>query len=100
MPEGMEFRDVDGLVDTTSTGVQESQDACVVPSHKFLTVAFRLKSKAFMLTYNSKTLKDKDWPAFVEHIRSLARKFGARAWSACLEESLNARSQTESPKFG
>ena len=92
LPEGMEFRDEEGLVDTDSKGVQ---DACVVPSHKFLVLSFRLKSKAFMLTFNSRDLKVDDWERFVEHIRRVARRFGARAWSACLEESENASEATD-----
>ena len=42
-------------MDTDSKGVQ---DACVAPSQKFLVLSFRLKSKAFMLTFNSRDLKD------------------------------------------
>ena len=94
LPEGMEFREADGLMDDTNRG---AQDDCAVPRHKTLVMSFRLKSKAFMLTYNSSTLEERDWEAFVKHIRRLARRFGARAWSACLEESEHASRQPDSP---
>ena len=94
LPEGMEFREVDGLLDAAQLG---GRDDCGVPSHKTLVMSFRLKSKAFMLTYNSSTLQERDWEQFVTHIRKLARRFGAKAWSACLEESEHAKRPPGTP---
>ena len=61
-----------------------------VPKHKVLLPEFELRSKAFMLTYNSRSLKRESWPAFRDFISTLKGRIGARAWAANLEESLHA----------
>ena len=53
---------------------------------------FKLKSKAFMLTYNSFDFSPATWDSFLAYVKELRQKFGARAWSACLEQSLHADS--------
>eukprot|EP00973_Karenia_brevis_P057473 7994376-Karenia_brevis.AAC.1 len=62
----------------------------VVPLHRVLQPTFQLESKAFMLTYHSQTFTSQTWPSFRTFVISLKQKFGARAWAACLEESLNS----------
>ena len=61
-----------------------------VPKHRVLQSSFELKSKAFMLTYNGLVITADSWTAFRAFVVSLKEKFGARAWAACLEKSLNA----------
>ena len=51
---------------------------------------FELKSRAFMLTYNSFDFAPATWSSFLAYMKELRQKFGARAWSACLEQSLHA----------
>jgi len=57
--------------------------------HRVLQPGFELKSKAFMMTYNSSSFAPATWRSFREFVLKLKGKFGARAWSACLEESLH-----------
>ena len=61
-----------------------------IDRHRVLLPSFRLKSKAFMLTYNSSTIDATSFDPFRSFIVSLKSQFGARAWAACLEKSLHA----------
>ena len=45
-----------------------------------------------MLTYNSDAFTLSTWDSFLAHMRRLHRSLGARAFSACLEKSMHARS--------
>ena len=63
-----------------------------VGGHRVLRPGFELKSKAFMLTYNCFNFTPATWDAFLPYIKELRQKLGARAWSACLEQSLHADS--------
>ena len=65
-----------------------------VQRHRVLKPEFRLHSSAFMLTYNSPSLKVGDWPALRSFIVALKGKMAARAWAACLEQSLHASDET------
>ncbi len=62
-----------------------------VARHRLLDDGFRLKSKAFMLTYNSRSFVRATWPVFLKWVKERRRALGARRWAACLEESLNAQ---------
>ena len=62
-----------------------------LPLHKVLDSNFRLKSLAFMVTYNSSGFSKETWPAFHKHVRKLARSISARAWAANWEQSLEAQ---------
>eukprot|EP00973_Karenia_brevis_P073980 10281659-Karenia_brevis.AAC.1 len=58
--------------------------------HRVLQPTFELKACAFMTTYNSCDLTPHSWSDFRLFQETLCRSLGARAWSACLEESLHA----------
>ena len=58
--------------------------------HRLLDAGFRLKSKAFMLTFHSRDFTDKTWPPFHAWVLERCAALGARRWAACLEESLAA----------
>ena len=82
----------------SSPVVAEDDDTpAPVASHRVLKPNFELKSRAFMLTYHSASFKLETWAHFRAFVMGLKAKLGARAWSACLEESLSAPSA--SPVF-
>ena len=59
--------------------------------HRVLLPTFKLKSKAFMLTYNGANITATSFDTFRTFVLDLKTRFGARAWAACLEESLHAQ---------
>ena len=59
--------------------------------HRVLEAGFRLKSKALMLTFNSKAFIEATWPLFLAWLKGKARELGARRWAACLERSEHAQ---------
>ena len=61
-----------------------------VAFHNVLLPGYRLRSSAFLLTYNSCQWTPAAWTTFRPWVRGIRCKYGARAWSACLEESLHA----------
>ena len=69
-----------------------------VPRHRLLQPKFELKSKAFMLTYHSSRFSLSTWAGFETFMKTLKKKLGARAWSACLELTLHA-TDNSSEKF-
>ena len=87
LPEGIQL-----APDASRLELSEDVEAtaCPVPCHRVLVTTFELKSKAFMVTYNSPTFTPSTWPAFREHMKALHQQLGAWAVSACLEESLHA----------
>ena len=98
LPEGIELFRNDGVVDTNERGSPETP--AMVPRHKCLQMCFRLESSAFMLTYHSDAFTLASWTEFQAHIEELARRFGARAWAACLETSEKSqRSLGDAPVF-
>ena len=46
--------------------------------HKVLLPEFEIKSKAFMLTYNSRSVQKEMWPAFRDFVSGLKGRIGAR----------------------
>ena len=52
-----------------------------------------------MLTYNSRSFTLETWVPFRAFVVSLRARFGARAWAACLEESLQARGSGSGPVY-
>ena len=72
-------------------GVQVAPDnvetPSLVPHHQVLLTTFELKSKAFMLTYNSRSFKVEDWGRFLLFVKKLRKALGARAYAASLEQS-------------
>ena len=61
-----------------------------VSRHRLLEPGFRIKSKAFMMTFNNKEFSDETWPAFLAWTKRRRQELGARRWAACWEESENA----------
>jgi hypothetical protein len=55
--------------------------------HRVLDDGFRLESKAFMVTYNSRSFTLDTWPEFLAWVKDQRRRLGFRRWAACLEES-------------
>ena len=52
--------------------------------------AFRVRSHAFMLTFNSRSLTQEVWPAFRAWVAERQKSLGARAWAAAIEQSCHA----------
>ena len=55
--------------------------------HRLLDTGFQLNSKAFMVTYNSRSFTETTWLSFLGWLREKRRSLGARRWAACLEVS-------------
>ena len=83
--------------DTESDAEREPMAA--IPKHRVLQPGYILKTKAFMLTYNSESFTARSWPAFRRCIKGWRRLFGARWWAACLEESLHAQGPGPASRF-
>ena len=86
-----------GFLEGEVTQPDDSPAVCAAATapvlrHKILEAPYRIRSKAFMLTYNSRSLKAEDWEAFRAFTESTARRLRATAWAACLEESTHANS--------
>ncbi len=64
-----------------------------VGRHRVLQPNYKLKSKAFMATYNSAQIAPSCWQRFQDFTVALKQKHGARAWAACLEESEHSAEQ-------
>ena len=66
--------------------------AAAPPVPKGKKAGFRLRSKAFMLTFNSTAFKEGTelWDEFLEWVRGRATAHGATEWSAALERSTNS----------
>eukprot|EP00973_Karenia_brevis_P094231 12421409-Karenia_brevis.AAC.1 len=62
-----------------------------VRSHRVLQPGFSLKSKAFMMTFNSAAFALATWTRFEAWVKQKRSALGARAWSACLEETLHGQ---------
>ena len=58
-----------------------------------------LKRKAFMLTFNSDTFDRGAWAGLERWLKVKHKEFGARAWAACIEESLHAAATPHGPRF-
>ena len=79
--------------------VAEADAAPAVMRHRLLEQGFRLKSKAFMLTFNSKEFTEATWNDFRPWVERKCRELGARRWAACLELSENAVSAAGGPVY-
>ena len=80
-----------------SAEVVEVCDTPILPKHRILKPYFRLQSKAFMLTFNGRSITPETWPSFDVWVQERAQRYGARAWAACLEESLHAAVPAAAP---
>ena len=74
----------------TATAEGDEASAAVLQRHRLLEAGYQMKSKAFMLTLNSRTFKPETWPAFRDWVVERRGALGASRWAACLEESLHA----------
>ena len=63
--------------------------------HRLLAPGFRLKSKAFMLTYNSRAFAEATWSKFLLWVRNKRQSLGARRWAACIELSEQAAAASD-----
>ena len=96
LPEGVTLANSQGtpaatlLFDDDGQALPGSAEQTMVPRHKVLKAGFRLRSKAFMLTHNSRSFTRATWNAYRNWTQALAVRYGATAWAACLEESENA----------
>ena len=89
LPEGLSLVEED-----SGSGLSvPPEDLPVVPRHKVLANGFRLHSRAFMVTFNSTMFTLATWPDFKKWAKQFAGVHGARAWAACLEESLHASAE-------
>ena len=88
----------------SSSGATASEEACdadcdpppPLERHRLLEPGFRLNSKAFMLTFNSRSFVVETWPVFRSWVLDKRRELGARRWSACVEEPGHAQPGTHS----
>ena len=96
MPEGLrryEEQVVSDNVLEVASGAGTVADNVVepfVPQHAVLIANFVLKSKAFMLTHNSRLFTADTWESYRAWAQQLFVDLKARAWAACLEESIRA----------
>ena len=77
----------------------EADAAPAVMRHRLLEQGFRLKSKAFMLTLNSKELTEATWHDFQSWVERKCRELGARRWAACIELSEDAVNAAGGPVY-
>ena len=77
------------LIAGTAADGDEAEEPGVspLPRHRVLEPGYILKSKAFMLTFNSDTFDRGTWAGFERWVKVKHKEFGARAWAACIKES-------------
>ena len=78
-----------GLVDDPEPMTDDAAPP-VIPSHKIIKKGFRIRTHAFMLTYNCERFTEETWGTFEPWLRTLAKQLGAHAWAACIEKSLHS----------
>ena len=78
-----------GLVDEPDSRADDEAPP-VLPSHKIIKKGFRIRTHAFMLTYNSDRFTEETWGTYGAWVRALAKQLGAHAWAACIEKSLHS----------
>ena len=79
--EGAAAQDADAEADETTA---------TLPRHKVIVSTYRLESRAFMATYNSRSFTAEDWLCFKRSVKAAAVRYGATGWAACWEESMHA----------
>ena len=97
LPDGVHLRADGGGVEAAADDVETPS---VIPHHQVLVSSFALKSKAFMVTYNSDAFTLDTWPAFKAHMDAFHRHHGSKACAACLEESMHAARAAASAEAG
>ena len=66
--------------------------------HRLFKPGFQLNTKAFMLTFNSESFTESDWPQFRKWVKDKRGELGARRWAACLEVSEHASGSGDAPQ--
>jgi hypothetical protein len=80
------------LVETNSDKITENaieSDRPIVQMHEMLKKGYTLKSRAFMMTFNSSAFTRDTWDRFWTWIQLLSKRIGAAGRAACLEVSLH-----------
>lgn len=96
LPVGLRESDAAGVLRTVlaaTPGAAANTDMSVespVAQHLVLQANYRLQSKAFMLTHNSRSFTAETWPCYRSWALQRSVELKARAWSTCWEESLHA----------
>ena len=72
-------------VDLVEQPTPDETDLSPVAKHKVLRGDFRLQSSAFMLTYHSSEFTEARWLPFRDFVKTMVKRLGCRAWSACIE---------------
>ena len=63
-------------------GEADESEVPLLPRHRVLEPGYILKSKAFMLTFNSDTFTRDTWKSFENWVKRKRKELGARAWAA------------------
>ena len=74
-------------------------DGPPIPAHRVLLPKFKVRSHAFMSTYNSPSFTKGVWPEFLSSTRSFAKRHACTAWAACLEETLHPKVAQPTQKY-
>ena len=77
----------------------DDSDVPLLPRHRVLQPGYILKSKAFMLTFNSHTFTRDTWTAFESWVKRKRKELGARAWAACVEVSIHSEATQHGPRY-
>ena len=94
-----QWQDNGGLGNFPAFAAESSPQSGPVPSHAHIAAvagkAFRLHSKAFMLTFNSLVFQESEefWNSFQKWVETKAHEFQATYWSATVEESEHSEDQ-------
>ena len=76
--------------DAAAAGVEEEDYSAavrpVIPQHKILVTPFRLRSKAFMLTFHSASFTPETWGRFRAFARTKAQQHGADSCMSGFED--------------
>ena len=90
LSQPMTEEDANPMPAESNTDDTDDSDVRYLPRHKVLQAGYTLKSKAFMLTFNSDTFNAETWVTFESWVKKKRKEFGARAWAACIEISVHA----------
>ena len=71
------------------TQEEAAADVVLLAKHKILLSSFRLESRAFMLTYNSRDLSPAAWESLLAFTEEKSRRFNASAFGVCMEITLH-----------
>ena len=76
----------------------DESEVPLLPRHRVLQPGYILKSKAFMLTFNSDTFTRDTWESFESWVKRKRKELGARAWAACIEVSVHSEATQHGPR--